>query len=264
MTLALFERKGMLTLGNTHLGPLIHSFSLPAFSTCPGATLACLAVCYALKFLFYVKTNLAKHRHNWERAEDIPRFTQDLIAEIRWKQVKILRIHVAGDFFGVAYVRAWIKIIKSCRRVTFLFYTRSWRVAELRPHLIELASLPNVYAFWSEDRDTGASNMPVGRRCFLCIEPTDEALVPPGVLVFREDTRSPQKWINGSWVCPKEQRNGSSVTCSACLRCLVKDPWPVPPDERMYGRDRSASGTESSSADSASIAVRGHLPTSSA
>src|SRR4051812_16350645 len=66
------ERKGMLTLGNSHLGPLIHTFSLPAFSTCPGATLACLTVCYALQFLFYVKTNLGKHKANWERAESAP------------------------------------------------------------------------------------------------------------------------------------------------------------------------------------------------
>jgi hypothetical protein len=227
------ERKPMLTQGNAHLGPLIHTFSLPAFSTCPGATFACLLVCYALGFLFYVKANLAKHKANWERAESAPeQFARDMIAEIRWKVVQIVRIHVAGDFFGVAYIRAWIKIARSCKRVKFLFYTRSWRVADLRPHLIELASLPNVYAFWSEDRDTGPSDMPVGRRCFLCVEAEDEALVPPGVLVFREETKIPRKWINGSWVCAKEQGTGCNATCSSCRRCVISDPFPVPPEER--------------------------------
>jgi hypothetical protein len=236
------ERKGMLTLGNTHLGSLIHAFSLPAFSTCPGSTLACLSVCYALEFLFYVKTNLTKHKAHWERAESAPGvFVNDMIAEIRWKAVKVLRIHVAGDFFGVAYIKSWIRIATSCRRVTFLFYTRSWRVTDLRPHLIELASLPNVYAFWSEDRDTGPADMPVGRRCYLCLEPADEALVPPGVLVFREDTRAPRKWLHGSWVCPKEQGTGSGITCSSCRRCLLPGPWPVPPAARGAVGDISKS-----------------------
>jgi hypothetical protein len=234
------ERKPMLTTGNSHLGPLIHSFSLPAFSTCPGATLACLLVCYALNFLFFTRQNLAKHKAHWERAGDESRFARDLIAEIRWKRVEVLRIHVSGDFFGVAYIKAWARIARSCRRVKFLFYTRSWRVAELRPHLIELASLPNVYAFWSEDRDTGASDMPVGRRCFLCVEAGDEVLVPPGVLVFREDTKVAGKWINGSWVCPKEQRTRSPITCSMCRRCFLPDPFPLPPEMRRRGRDDAA------------------------
>jgi hypothetical protein len=85
--------------------------------------------------------------------------------------------------------------------VTFLFYTRSWRVDELRPHLVELASLTNVYAWWSEDRDTGPAVLPVGRRAFHCVDAEDEALVPPGAdLVFREDTRQVKKWVNGA--CP--------------------------------------------------------------
>jgi Gene product 88 len=227
------ERRPMLTLGNGHLGPLIYSFSLPAFSTCPGATLACLTVCYALQFLFAVKTNLAKHQAHWDRAESAPApFVKDLSAEIRWKRVQILRVHVAGDFFAVAYIRAWITIAKTCKRVKFLFYTRSWRVPELRPLLTELASLPNVYAFWSEDRDTGPCDLAVGRRCYLCIAAEDEALVPPGVLVFREDTKVPRKWINGSWVCPKEQGTGANITCSACRRCVISDPFPTPPEWR--------------------------------
>ncbi len=232
------ERKSMLTAGNSHLGPLIHNFSLPAFSTCPGATLACLTVCYALGFLFSVRQNLAKHKDNWERSDQHAQFAEDLIAEIRWKVVQILRIHVAGDFFGIAYITTWIKIARSCKRVKFLFYTRSWRVPELRPHLIELASLSNVYAFWSEDRDTGPADMPVGRRCFLCVDVEDEARVPPGVLVFREDARRPRKWINGSWVCPKEQGTGSNVTCSACRRCVIPDPLPLPPEIRLLATGR--------------------------
>jgi hypothetical protein len=228
----------MLTPGNGHLGPLFHGFTIPARITCPGATRSCLLVCYALDFLFlYVKQNRLKYEANLARAQDTDRFAADMIAEIRWKLVKFLRIHVGGDFFSIAYIRAWIRIARSCKRTTFLFYTRSWRVPEFRPALIELAALPNVCAFWSEDRDSGPSNFPVGRRCFLMIEPADATLVPPGVLVFRHHTRLPAKWIHGSWVCPKEQGTHSTVTCSTCQRCLTPMPWPVPPHKGRRGPD---------------------------
>src|SRR5262249_41381251 len=154
-------------------------------------------------------------------------------AEIRFKRVLYLRIHVAGDFFGVAYIKAWARIAKSCPRVRFLFYTRSWRVPELLPHLREFAALPNVYAWWSEDRNPGSAGLPVGRRCFLCVDAEDEKLVPPGVeLVFRQDTKRVRKWVNGAWVCPKENGTGAGITCSSCMRCLLPGPFPVPPETR--------------------------------
>jgi hypothetical protein len=235
-------RHEFLQPGNNHVGWTIHTFSIPAFSTCPGATPACLTACYAMRFLFRSATTLRAHQRNWERALDAPEdFAREVVEEIRYKRVRSLRVHVAGDFFAAAYVRAWTKVARACPGVSFLFYTRSWRVPELVPHLLELASLPNVFAWWSEDRDTGPALFPVGRRCFLCTEPDDEALVPPGVdLVFRDDTRAPTKWVRGAWVCPKEQGTGADVTCSHCLRCLLPGPMPVPPGQRGHRRDGSA------------------------
>jgi hypothetical protein len=246
----------MLQPGNTHVGWMIHTFSIPAFSTCPGSTFACLLVCYAMGFLFYVRSTLGAHKGNWEKALDAPQeFARDLIAEIRFKRVLYLRIHVAGDFFGVAYVKAWAKIARACPRVKFLFYTRSWRVPELLPHLLEFAALPNVYAWWSEDRDTGPAVLPVGRRAFLCVDAGDEALVPPGVdLVFREDTRAVRKWVNGVWVCPKVNGTKAGITCSSCMRCLLPDPMPIPPEMRMRERDGSAPRPEDHQAATASAA----------
>lgn len=239
-------RRDRLQPGNAHVGWLIHTFSLPAFSTCPGSTLACLAGCYALGFLFSVKTTLRSHQANWERALDAPEaFAAEMVAEVRFKLVKYLRIHVARDFFGVAYVRAWTRVARSCPRVKFLFYTRSWRVPEILPHLLELAALPNVYAWWSEDRDTGSAVFPVGRRAFLCVDSADEALVPPGVdLVFRDDTRAVRKWVNGVWVCPKENGTGAGITCSSCMKCLLPGPFPVPPGMRGRGRDGTVPQSE--------------------
>jgi hypothetical protein len=226
------QREDMLVQGNNHLGPLIYQFSIPAFFTCPGATAACLLVCYALRFLFVM--NLGKHMRNWARSLHAESFVREMIAEIRRRRVEQLRIHVAGDFYAVAYILAWVAIARACPRVEFLFYSRSWRREELRPALIELASLPNVFAWWSEDRNTGPMDMIVGRRNFLCVEETDEALVPPGVLVFRENKLRKwlRKWINGSWVCAKEQGPAPVLTCSECQFCFKTLPLPTPPEAR--------------------------------
>jgi hypothetical protein len=236
------RRPDMLQPGNTHVGWMIHTFSIPAFSTCPGASLACLLACYALKFLFSTATTLDAHRRNWERAVDDPAiFIADLVAEIRFKHVRCVRIHVAGDFFSEVYAQCWVAVARACPGVRFLFYTRSWRRPEILPALLELAALPNVYAWWSEDRDTGAAVFPVGRRCFLCVDAADEALVPPGVdLVFREDARRARKWAGGAWVCPKENGTGAGITCSSCLRCLIPGPLPVPPEMRSRDKGRPA------------------------
>lgn len=243
------ERKPMLYHGNQHLGRDFWTFSLPVRHTCPGATLACLRVCYALGFVFLTRASLAKHMANWSRAQIPAEFARDILLEIRFRRIKLLRVHVAGDFFCAAYVRAWTWIARRCKTTRFLFYTRSWRLAEMREALIELAGLPNVFAFWSEDRDSGACDLPVGRRCFLCTTLQDELLVPTGVLVFREDTRTARKFLNGSWVCAKEQGTKSNITCSECLRCVAPDPWPVAPERR--GRDGSAASSPGIKVDSA-------------
>lgn len=235
------ERKPMLYHGNQHLGRDFWTFSLPARETCPGATLACLMVCYALGFVFLTKSSLTRHTENWDRAKATEEFARDIILEIRYRRIRMLRVHVAGDFFSADYVRAWTRIARRCKTTEFLFYTRSWRVEEMRAPLVELAGLPNVSGFWSEDRDTGPCDLPNGRRCFLATTIQDELLVPPGVLVFREVTREPRKFINGSWVCAKEQGTRAGVTCSSCLQCVKDEPWPVAPEGR--GRDGSASVT---------------------
>ena len=85
----------MIYRGNAHLGPLIHTFSIPASATCPSDR-ACLAVCYALGNLFRMGPSLRRYQANWENALEPAAFTRSITAEIRWKLVKTLRIHVAA------------------------------------------------------------------------------------------------------------------------------------------------------------------------
>ena len=244
------ERKPLLIKGNMHLGDESWQFSLPARKSCKlGMTEPCEDVCYALDFVFMQASARRKHEDNWERAQDLDEFQADLYAEVRYKRVRRLRIHVAGDFFSLDYLLVWLWIAKRCKTTKFLFYTRSWRAPELRDALIEIASLPNVFAFWSEDRETGPCHFPAGRRCFLCTSLQDEMLVPPGVLIFRQKTKPSKKWINGSWVCAKEQGLPTALTCSSCQVCVNPDPLPVEPGGR--GRDGSASVPQDSRSPSA-------------
>ena len=244
------ERKPLLIRGNMHLGDEFHQFSLPARKSCKlGMSGACEDVCYALDFVFMQASARKKHEDNWERAQDLDEFRADLYAEIRYKRIRRIRIHVAGDFFSPAYLLAWMWVANRCKTTDFLFYTRAWRAAEMRGAFVEFASLPNVFAFWSEDRETGPCDFPVGRRCFLCATLQDELLVPPGVLVFRQRTRPSRKWINGSWVCAKEQGLPTGLTCSSCRVCVRPAPLPVEPGGR--GRDGSASAPRDSESTSA-------------
>jgi hypothetical protein len=235
------ERRPLLVKGNMHLGGDFWTFSLPARKSCKlGMTEACEDVCYALDFVFITPSAKKKHGDNWERAQDTAEFASDLYAEIRYRRVKRLRIHVAGDFFSVDYLKAWTWVASRCKTTRFLFYTRAWRDPAMREPLIEISSLPNVFAFWSEDRETGPCDIPVGRRCFLCTNLQDELLVPPGVLVFRHKTATVAKFLNGSWVCAKEQGTKTGVTCSSCEQCVKSNPWPVAPE----GRERGGSASE--------------------
>lgn len=235
------QRWEYLTKGNDHIGESLFGFTIPALETCPGFTTICELICYALGFLFVVvNKNRDRHHTNWIKAKDAPaKFATTMIAEIRWKRAVIVRIHIGGDFFSVPYIHSWIRVANACRRVTFLFYTRSWRVPELVPALVELAALPNVYAWWSEDTASGRCDLPFGRRCFLVRNDAELALVPPGIeLIFRHHPRTPLKWVGEAWVCPKEQalverteRRGKQgypvkVTCEVCKRCFVPGPMP--------------------------------------
>lgn len=51
-----------------------------------------------------------------------------MIEEIKRVKPKVVRIHVAGDFYSVEYTMQWIQVVRACPEVTFFAYTRSWTV----------------------------------------------------------------------------------------------------------------------------------------
>ena len=241
---------------NRKLGPGIYSYSTPAVDTCPGRTPLCSRACYALKGYFVFASRMAAQRAA-RAAADSPRFAGLICRAIAASGVRVLRVHVSGDFDTAAYTRAWGRVAARCPQTAFFAYTRSWRVPALLPVLLELAALPNFQLIWSEDRDTGPSpRVPGVLTAFLVADAGDEALLDPTRhdLAFRDQAHrkvasglTPRKWLRGVWVCPAEQwpvrakraegRSLPHVTCTKCRYCFARVadgkaramPTPTPP-----------------------------------
>ena len=207
---------------NTKLGPLIHAWAIPAGTTCPGETALCSTACYAKAGHFRYGTTQACHLRNLAFSRT-PEFVDWMRSSLSANFVRVMRVHTAGDFYDLDYVRKWQQIITSCRQTQFFGYTRSWRIPELLPALIQLSQAPNMSLWWSLDRETGPAPIVRGiRRAYMAIDDVDAQTAPNDCdLVFRVRTSQPMKKANGIQVCPPE--NGvttqSKITCSRCGIC---------------------------------------------
>ena len=128
--------------GNGKQSRIANTFSLPAGNdfSCPGATSFCQSICYAgrLEKLYPSFRNLVVH--NWETLKDLSSsemmpLIDEMISEFsaecdKWNAPKKFRIHADGDFFNMAYVRAWSMVIELHSDIQFWAYTRSDFAAE--------------------------------------------------------------------------------------------------------------------------------------
>jgi hypothetical protein len=216
--------RNLLALGNRKLGESIHSWSIPTVSTCPGRSALCERNCYARSGHFHFPQVQERLEQNLDAAlED--NFVHRIAKEMRRRRVRTLRIHVSGDFFSPAYTRKWLEIARRRSDTTFFSYTRSWRVPEIVPVLVELAGLPNVRLWYSADEETGmpAERPPGVEVAYLQTEPGEE--VPAGVgVVFRvRHLRHERRWRIGlAVVCPTETGlpKAKEHTCTSCARCF--------------------------------------------
>lgn len=210
--------------GNSKLGPLIHGWSLPAGKdfTCPGETLLCKMRCYA-KRGHYHHTNVKRaHHRNWNFSKT-NEFAEWMLATLLAQDIRVMRVHVSGDFYDPDYVRKWVVIAKQRRQTRFFAYTRSWQEEAQFPELVRFSQLPNVALWWSIDRATGPAPLVRGvRRAYMAIDDIDARLAPNDCdLVFRDQQRTPMKKAHGIQVCPPENGVPTQVklTCSRCGIC---------------------------------------------
>lgn len=207
---------------NTKLGPLIHGWSIPAISTCPGKTTLCSSRCYAHRGFFRMPTVEASHARNYRFSQQ-PEFVAWMVGVIAAQFVRVMRVHVSGDFYDVEYTRKWLHIIRQTPHVQFFAYTRSWRRDELLPELIQISQEANVHLWWSIDRESGPAPIVRGiRRAYMAINDVDASLAPDDCdLVFRDKPQTVMKTANGIQVCPPENgvKLANKITCSRCGIC---------------------------------------------
>ena len=161
---------------------------------------------------------------NYEHAQS-PTFVADMSAFIRQSGARVVRIHVAGDFFDAPYIHKWRRIAMRFPATTFFAYTRSWREKRMRRSLHRLAGLKNCHLWFSADRDThrldGRPPRWKGVRVAWMKRHPNEFVPAYTDLVFRVYRGSVEKYINGRLVCPSE--NGTKpqfkITCTDCKLC---------------------------------------------
>ena len=208
--------------GNGKLGTRIHSWSLPAVATCPGASPACLKACYAKRGNFVWAAIRERYRRNRQRSLR-GCFVARVGREIRERDIRVVRVHTAGDFYSANYIRKWRDIARRCPKTAFFAYTRSWGEAALLPELRRLAKLRNFHLWLSCDSSmTEPPEIAGARVAFLRVR--DEPLPEhPVNLVFREARDTVEKRVDGVFVCPTE--NGvltkKKRTCSKCQLCYT-------------------------------------------
>lgn len=140
-----------------------NAFGLPAGESCPGATPACLAVCYAARAETRPSTRQAMAR-NFAALRACADDVDALAGVLRPAMVTFaaqaaragidrptFRVHWDGDYYSEAYAQAWRVIMAEHPAVQFWAYTRS--IGPDVDVVPILASVPNLTLYVSVDRD---------------------------------------------------------------------------------------------------------------
>lgn len=217
--------------GNYKLGPGVMTWSLSALDSCPGKSETCSAKleggttrCYAMRGR--MKAHQASYRENLKFSRK-PGFGAWLIAEILRRKVKMLRVHVSGDFYSLAYTKAWLRAMRECCDTHFYLYSRSWRIPGYTELFAEMAKLPNVSVWFSVDRSTGYPPViPENVRvAYLAVDDADSQAIDPRYtdLLFRDypSRSSVLRSVQGRPVCPHENGKDNHVTCTDCGICTT-------------------------------------------
>lgn len=222
------SKKRLLRPGNTKLGLAIWTFSIPAVYTCPGSSKLCRSLCYAARG-FFTTGSVKKSLDDNLEATKSKDFVDLIVSQILEQDLKVVRWGVAGDIYSVPYAKKVLKIFKACKDTKFFIYSRSWRIARLRPYLVKMAKLKNVRMWWSVDEETGVPATKPKRVRLAYMQVRQDDLPKKRVDLFFRDRAAQTgvvKRIDGALVCPPE--NGvTATTCEKCAMCW-SDPSDLP------------------------------------
>ncbi len=201
----------MLTFSNSKLGKTIGVFNLPAGITCPGMTVACSS-CYAAKVEKIYPNAKVAYARNLDAVMGGSDWTDSVMAQIKKKNVKTVRIHANGDFFSSEYILDWHLIASDCPQTVFFAFTRSWSVPGLLPALDALKALPNV-------------------RILASVDYTSDGTSPKGWRIARMLTKDTTKTVkrtlkvSSGIVCPEQAKKVK--TCGDCKICFSSSSFDV-------------------------------------
>lgn len=202
--------RSLLTRGNGKTGESIHLWSLPPVESCPGRSSVCSEHCFGLKHRYQFPQVKEKLAYNMLAAQDVS-FADRMVTEINFKGCMVVRVHCVGDFVSRVYALKWLDIMKRCKRTEFYFYTRSWRITEIKPVIDTMSKLSNCRAWMSTDSETGFTS---GNQAYL--QTIDGDTPKEADLIFR--IRKLRKLPALPQVCPAETIKGG--VCGTCKRCL--------------------------------------------
>ena len=110
-------------------------WNLPAVITCPYRTAHCETACYALKAERNYPDALPSRMRHFEisrNPEFVDRMIFTILTELSRPSNKnrkiVFRIHESGDFYNMAYAKAWLEIMdyfKNNSKIVFVAYTKS-------------------------------------------------------------------------------------------------------------------------------------------
>lgn len=177
---------------------------LPWYS-CPGRTKFCENWCYACSGQFTFPSVVTAQAERWAQTADLGAWMDHTAAEVKRlagprrrlsrRQTDgrlVLRVHSAGDFYSVDYLRAWYEVAKRCPEAVFYTYTRTWTLPEFRRALDEA---PDNFVIWCS------------------VDPTHKTRPDWPRLAFVEGTEGAPRPN-----CAKQLRKGE-FNCTTCVRC---------------------------------------------
>lgn len=226
---------GSITHGNHKLGlnSGIWQWSIPSIHSCPGRTSTCESICYANDGYYRLPGNQAIFNRNWvfSRTDE---FVGWMVSELKRRHIAVMRLHVSGDLYDAEYAWSWYEIFRNVPRTTFFLWTRSWRLDWGPPIFARMSTLPNVWLWYSVDRESGfPARIPTRTRTAYVLTVDEEAPSYRCDLVFRDDHwRQGQvyKKVDGVMVCSVEQgvRRAVPMTCARCKICFSPPRSDVP------------------------------------
>lgn len=107
--------------------------------TCPFATPECLKHCYGNACYPVDPERIAREvkavypgvlQHDRENLDFTRRrdFIARMVASLQHERPAIFRIHERGDFYGIAYFRAWCEIARQCPDTRFFAFTKAFHL----------------------------------------------------------------------------------------------------------------------------------------